>query len=803
MTSSLPDTPVLEKDEWDRHRDYHRSMLTPDGSENGQIYNAYIEESKTAPLFSVETARSFSTQNCGNMFPQYGLLAKLEQVYDPESTSDSDLEDSSDQIVQKPDDDRIFLNMNTPFSTFVCGSQGSGKSHTLSCVLEMALLESDLGKLPQPLTGIVFHYDKHAGLSKQLCEAAYLSSSGIPVTVLVTPSNYQPMKSAYENLPRLTHDQPKPRVLPLLLGQRDLNMTRMLKLMAVEAGNDSLYIQMIRKIVRDVAEESNADPDRAYTHFRRELAQQTFDTTQKKLLDMRLILLESFMEEREKNWKVRSSKPRQDLWSSKPGSLTIVDLSDGFIDEGEACTLFDMCLSLFLENKPNGGTIIALDEAHKVAYPVAHLIMYVADLEQFMSDAQPSTALTESLVSVIRLQRHLGARIVIATQEPTIASTLMDLCSMTIVHRFTSPSWLQALRGHLAGVSTPGDEGPQRNIQEMFKTIVNLEAGEALLFSPSAMLGSTNSSPDSNSIPKIQKLGLRYVKMRVRKRLTTDGGRSSSIDRIDKVSSVLPCCRAFRIENLVHSLSLAFPAVDLCLPSLNHHPEVPTTKNHGTPGPANDLIGGTPTIHYFDFASRGRGQVIRLLWEDAGIAYEDIRFSFDEWLEYKKTVALEKNPTSNVPIVELNGRVLTQSYAILRYFAGLLGKYDGETGEERYWVDAMCDIGSDWRTIFLRAYFSPNKEEAYPKHQQTDRNRFLKALETHLTTHELSLRGPYVIGETVTYADFVFYQIMHDEGLTKEGRKGLQEYPRLRKLVDAVEGRPGVKAFLESDRYLG
>lgn len=40
-----------------------------------------------------------------------------------------------------------------------------------------------------------------------------------------------------------------------------------------------------------------------------------------------------------------------------------------------------------------------------------------------------------------------------------------------------------------------------------------------------------------------------------------------------------------------------------------------TTKKVGSPGPANTKIGGVPTMHYFDFQSRGRGQVVRLMWE--------------------------------------------------------------------------------------------------------------------------------------------------------------------------------------------
>lgn len=40
---------------------------------------------------------------------------------------------------------------------------------------------------------------------------------------------------------------------------------------------------------------------------------------------------------------------------------------------------------------------------------------------------------------------------------------------------------------------------------------------------------------------------------------------------------------------------------------------MPHTVNYGTESAANKAIGGVPVIHYFDFQSRGRGQVVRLL----------------------------------------------------------------------------------------------------------------------------------------------------------------------------------------------
>ncbi|KAK0111285.1 hypothetical protein ONS95_001656 [Cadophora gregata] len=116
------------------------------------------------------------------------------------------------------------------------------------------------------------------------------------------------------------------------------------------------------------------------------------------------------------------------------------------------------------------------------------------------------------------------------------------------------------------------------------------------------------------------------------------------------------------------------------------------------------------------------------------------------------------NPTGNIPIVEMpGGKILTQSYAILRHWARQLGGYDGNSEDEKYWVDAI------WRTLFISAFFSDNAKVDYPKHQQGDRVHYLKAIETHLKGSDLSQRGPFVAGKEITYADLVLFQLLHDE----------------------------------------
>ncbi|KAK6580600.1 hypothetical protein PZA11_006836 [Diplocarpon coronariae] len=232
---------------------------------------------------------------------------------------------------------------------------------------------------------------------------------------------------------------------------------------------------------------------------------------------------------------------------------------------------------------------------------------------------------------------------------------------------------------------------------------------------------------------------------------------------------------------------------------------MPHTLTYGTESAANKAIGGVPTIHYFDFQSRGRGQAVRLMLIDAGAAYKDIRYTFDEWPEHKRSGPLaEKNPTGKIPIVEMpGGKILTQSYAILRHWARQMGGYDGKTEDEKYWVDAITDIVIDWRTLFIAAFFSENQQVDYPKHQQGDRAKYLQAIETHLKGSDISRRGPFVAGDEITYADLVLFQLLHDENLIQDGRKGLQGYPRLVQLVDAVLNRPNIKKFFDSDAYLG
>ncbi|KAK7985572.1 hypothetical protein PG988_003194, partial [Apiospora saccharicola] len=401
-----------------------------------------------------------------------------------------------------PAEDKLVLaNMNVPWSAFICGSQGAGKSHTLSCLLESYIDKSSgTGKLLNPLAGLVMHYDNFTNnTTTQLCEAAYLCSSGIPVNVLVCPSHIWTMKRLYANLPGIGSKSPRPRVMPLYLSESQLNISRILKLMAVDptTSNMPLYMDVVMNITRQMAMEG---PTFSYAEFRRRLEQVKWVKGQDGPLNMRLQLLDTFMAPSPLTKTTKPAQADEDIWAFAPGSLTIVDLSDPFLSSDDACALFSICLSIFLEDRGICGRVVALDEAHK-----------------FLAQSGEARILTGELTSIIRQQRHTGTRVIIATQEPTLAPELIDLANATFVHRFLSPAWYKTLEGHLAAASNPGRGST------LFETIVTLKTGEAMLFCPTALLSIVTSGQGPG---KLKALGNDYIQVAIRKRTTADGGKS-------------------------------------------------------------------------------------------------------------------------------------------------------------------------------------------------------------------------------------------------------------------------------------
>lgn len=301
-----------------------------------QSSNAVEQGIRQAPI----VAANIVTEHYKELVPQYGLLGSLEE--------------ESETLT----DPQLFLNTNVPFSAFVCGVQGSGKSHTTSCILENSILASPhLGYLESPVSTLVFSYGEWSsgGAGFNISEATFLGSPHpkFPnqyvrkIIVLYSPSN-PAIKRMYERLPNV-------QMVPFRLKAKTLDIGALHSLMAVdEKSTTSLYMVTVEAILREIATKS-ADGSMDYAEFKRRIAEEKWDSTQSNMLKMRTNLLESFLD-------LDGTTSVPDF---RPGDITIIDLSDPFLTPSTACILFKLALEQFLQSSASGKMVV-LDEAHKV-----------------------------------------------------------------------------------------------------------------------------------------------------------------------------------------------------------------------------------------------------------------------------------------------------------------------------------------------------------------------------------------------------------------------------------------------------
>lgn len=153
-------------------------------------YSDNLDRLISSPFFSLQSF-THSIRATVRAPLQYGLMARMFQ---------DDTGRSETAILQpKGPDQRLFFNVTAPSSIFICGSQGSGKSHTLSCLLENCLTSSDAAELPKPLSVILLHYDTFiSDDGGSPCEAAFLSSlPGIRVRVVCAPTNISTIRVSF------------------------------------------------------------------------------------------------------------------------------------------------------------------------------------------------------------------------------------------------------------------------------------------------------------------------------------------------------------------------------------------------------------------------------------------------------------------------------------------------------------------------------------------------------------------------------------------------------------------------------
>ncbi|KAK2163090.1 hypothetical protein NP493_1485g00055 [Ridgeia piscesae] len=195
------------------------------------------------------------------------------------------------------------------------------------------------------------------------------------------------------------------------------------------------------------------------------------------------------------------------------------------------------------------------------------------------------------------------------------------------------------------------------------------------------------------------------------------------------------------------------------------------------------------TLVYFD--GRGRAEVSRILFELAGVEYEDKRIKGEDWGKLKSEM-----PFGQMPILKIDDDVtLCQSEAIEFYLAKTFGFAGINTLEEaQVLMIGNCVMDTLMPLFKMHGVKEEEvKDEMKKKYQEEQMPKFLGMLEKLLVSNKGG--DGYFIGDKITVADVKIVGIF--EWLPVFGiNVDFNKYPKLKALNDRVTTEPKIAAWI-------
>jgi DNA phosphorothioation-dependent restriction protein DptH len=344
---------------------------------------------------------------------------------------------------------KVALDLNQTHTIGLFGVQGAGKSYTLGTIIEMACTTiPNINVLPSPLATVVFHYSPTSDYKPEFTSMMNPNSEIDQLAVL--RDRYSAAPSALKDIVILVPkskveerkvEYPGIEVLPITFASSELKAHHWKFLMGA-VGSQSMYLRQINLIMRRKPREELTLPD-----LLQSIENSSLSDHLKDLARTRLEFASEYIDDNHKLVDV-----------IRPGRLIIVDLRDEYIEKDEALGLFVVMLQIFSEatyQEEAFNKLVVFDEAHK----------YIE-----------SPDLITGLVEVVREMRHKGTSIMVASQDPpSVPTSLIELSSQIILHRFNSPAWLKHIQKANAALDN-------LNAQKMSQ----LGPGEAFIWSSKA-----------------------------------------------------------------------------------------------------------------------------------------------------------------------------------------------------------------------------------------------------------------------------------------------------------------------------
>ncbi|RSL54481.1 hypothetical protein CEP53_007423 [Fusarium sp. AF-6] len=217
----------------------------------------------------------------------------------------------------------------------------------------------------------------------------------------------------------------------------------------------------------------------------------------------------------------------------------------------------------------------------------------------------------------------------------------------------------------------------------------------------------------------------------------------------------------------------------------------------------------------------GRGEFIRLLFEEADVPYSDIAKTPDKAMPTVMGLISTENlgddhnpPPLAPPMLKHGDLVIHQLPNILLYLAPKLGLAPKE-GDAVYHLNQisltmldgfLIEIHETHHPIAISLYYEDQKEEAKRRSKYFIKDRLPKyfGYMQRVLEAKTSGQGPWLYGDSLTYVDLVLFQCV--DGTAFAFPKSVQaleqsgKYDDVFKLYAEVKARPNIAKYLASDR---
>ena len=189
------------------------------------------------------------------------------------------------------------------------------------------------------------------------------------------------------------------------------------------------------------------------------------------------------------------------------------------------------------------------------------------------------------------------------------------------------------------------------------------------------------------------------------------------------------------------------------------------------------------------------GDTSRYLLRYSGLDWEDDRIAmveegFARWAAEKFESGLD---LPNLPYLIDGDIKITQTVAICRYLGRKFGLVPGDDEKDIVKCEMIEQEAHDLRTAFTKICFEKEDYEGKKLAYLDGMEKKLEMLDKYIGD------GPFVLGEKLTYVDFMLYEYVSQ--IRKMAPERVDPFVNLGKLLKAVEDLPQLQDHFNSELY--